>query len=172
MFSLLPGLSPEKSRAHSGHQWLCFHSSYDKMEYAKPAAAVNLAHNSVEHLDFKEHKLTDAERAWASAKFSRDWKDIKDKKFFWWVRERYIIVIGVAGDTDALPTLKNILAGDVKDRCVYYAINAITRLTREDKRDHFCQPQLWLKILPVWAMCKRQLSRRQHSGLLLDVWVL
>ena len=50
------------------------------------------------------------------------------------MRERYIITIGVVGDATALPTLLNILEGDPKDRCVYYAINAVTRLTKQDLR--------------------------------------
>jgi hypothetical protein len=60
------------------------------------------------------------------------------------VRERYIETIGVVGDQAALPVLREILAtdpppGKPRDasdgRCIYLAINAVTRLTRTDLRD-------------------------------------
>src|SRR5262249_54029614 len=102
--------------------------------------------------DFKKHSLTDRERAWASTKFARDLKKFKDTDSrspdggdsHWWVRERYIQMIGVVGDTTALPTLREILeakrnpnktAGSSTDRCVYHAINAVTRLTKKDVRE-------------------------------------
>ncbi len=114
-----------------------------EIEYAKPRAAVFLVNEAVRRLPFKEHLLTAEERAWASAKFVRDWRKFKDLEFFWWVRERYIDMIGVVGDVTVLPTLCDILGGNLKDtlyagtdgRCVYYAINAITRLTKKDVRD-------------------------------------
>jgi hypothetical protein len=52
--------------------------------------------------------------------------------------------IGVVGDESALPILREILAieppmGKPRDasdeRCVYYAINAVARLTKKDLRD-------------------------------------
>jgi hypothetical protein len=116
--------------------WAGYHGSSTEVEYAKPRAAVNLTREAIKGLDFKEHTLTEVERGWASAKFARDWKRFKDSKFHWWVRERYIMTIGVIGDPTALPTLREILGGDPKDRCVYHAINAVTRLTKKDVRDN------------------------------------
>ena len=51
--------------------WAGYESSVAELEYAKPLAAVNLAQEAVKGLDFKDHKLTDLERAWASEKFAR-----------------------------------------------------------------------------------------------------
>jgi hypothetical protein len=60
------------------------------------------------------------------------------------VRERYIETVGVVGDKAALPVLRDILATDPPKgkrrdasdgRCVYLAINAVTRLTKTDVRD-------------------------------------
>jgi NADPH-dependent ferric siderophore reductase len=67
-----------------------------------------------------------------------------------WVRERYTMAIGVIGDESALPALRDILErapaerhkhdspdidmSNSQDRKVYYAINAITRLTKKDVR--------------------------------------
>ena len=59
---------------------------------------------------------------------------IKDLGYHWWVREEYIIIVGVVGDCIALSVLQNLLQGEPKDRCTYYAINAITRLTKKDVR--------------------------------------
>jgi hypothetical protein len=115
--------------------WAGYWYSDAEVGFAKPQAAVALARAAVKGLDFKEHTLTEEERGWASAKFARDWKTIKDLEFYWWVRERYIIMIGVVGDTSALSALRDALQGDPKDRCVYYAINAITRLTKKDVRN-------------------------------------
>jgi hypothetical protein len=123
--------------------WAGYQGSLTEAEYAKPQAAVALAREAVEGLDFKKHTLTDEERGWASVKFARDWKKFKDLEFHWWVRERYIQTIGVVGDKAALPVLCDILASDPakdrasgasEDRCVYYAINAVTRLTKTDVR--------------------------------------
>jgi len=110
------------------------------VDFAKPRAAVRLAWEAVKGLDIKDHTLTDGERAWASAKFARDWKKFKGLEFHWWVRERYIETVGVVGDKAALPVLRDILAADPPwgasdGRCVYYAINAVTRLTKKDVRD-------------------------------------
>jgi hypothetical protein len=114
------------------------------LNYARPQAATILAREAIKGLDFKDHALTEADRAWASAKFGRDWKTIKDADFHWWVRERYIVTIGIVGDATALPTLRDILAAEPPkeksqrasdDRIVYHAINAVTRLTKKDVRD-------------------------------------
>jgi hypothetical protein len=115
--------------------WAGYRASGQEVSYGKPRAAVALARAAVSGLAFKEHTLTAAERRWASAKFTRDWTKFRDLDFHWWVRERYIIMIGVVGDKTALPTLRAILGGDPKDRRVYYAINAVTRLTKKDVRD-------------------------------------
>jgi hypothetical protein len=115
--------------------WAGYKGSSDESKYAKPQASVSLVRAAVENIDFKEHTLTDEERSWASANFTRDWKRFKDLKSHWWVRERYIILTGVVGDATALPTLREILGGDPNDHCVYYAVNAITRLAKKDLRD-------------------------------------
>jgi hypothetical protein len=124
--------------------WAGYEGSRAEPELAKPRAAVRLAREAIKGLDFKDHTLTDGERAWASAKFACDWKKFKGQDFHWWVRERYIETVGVVGDEAALPVLRDILAteppqGKPRDasdgRCVYYAINAVTRLTKQDVRD-------------------------------------
>ena len=115
--------------------WAGYWGSDSEISFAKPQAAVKLAHAAIESLDFKAHALTEEERGWASAKFARDWKKIKDAEFHWWVRERYIIMVGMVGDSSALYALRDALQRDPKDRCVYHAINAVTRLTKQDIRD-------------------------------------
>jgi hypothetical protein len=124
--------------------WAGYEGSGTEPDFAKPRAAVRLARETVNGLDFKEHALTDGDRAWASAKFSRDWTNFKGQQFHWWVRERYIETIGVVGDKAAFPVLSDILSADPpkgeprtasNGRCVYYAINAVTRLTKRDVRD-------------------------------------
>ena len=78
------------------------------------------------------------------SKFARDRKDFEGLEFHWWVQERYIETIGVVGDKSAFPVLREILATDPPKekprdasdgRCVYLAINAVTRLTKKDVRD-------------------------------------
>lgn len=115
--------------------WAGYNSSHNELNFAKPKAAVALARDAVKGLEFKEHGLTDEERGWASAKFARAWKKFKGLGSHWWVRERYIMMIGVVGDKAALTTLRDALGGDPNDRCVYHAINAIIRLTKKDVRD-------------------------------------
>ena len=137
--------------------WSGYASSLDEARYAKPAVAVAIAREMTKTLEFAEHVLSDEERRWASAKFSRDMKkfreieNVKDMELsYWWVRERYTMAIGVIGDPSSLPALREILqrapaerhkydsdAIDMsrsQDRKVYYAINAITRLTKKDVR--------------------------------------
>jgi hypothetical protein len=92
--------------------WAGYEGSQTEPEFAKPRAAVLLALESVKGLDFKDHSATAEERAWASAKFTRDWKKFKGLEFHWWVRERYIQMAGVAGDESALPALREILAAE------------------------------------------------------------
>jgi hypothetical protein len=122
-------------KALVGLDWAGYEGSSEELNFAKPRAVVTLAREAVKRLDFKAHTLTGTERAWASAKFARDWEKFKGLESHWWVRERYIITIGVVGDATAFPTLRDILGGDPKDRDVYYAINAVTRLTKTDVRD-------------------------------------
>jgi len=116
------------------HNWAGYPGNRREIEYAKPLVAVTLAHDAVKGLDFMEYTLSEGERAWASAKFARDLNKFKDLKQHWWVRERYIITIGVIGDAAAFPMLREILHGDPTDRDVYHAINAVTRLTKTDVR--------------------------------------
>jgi hypothetical protein len=124
--------------------WAGYEGSGAELEFAKPRAAVRLAQEAVKGLNFKDHALTAGERAWASGKFARDWKKFKGLDFHWWVRERYIQTVGVVGDEAALPVLREILATEPPKvtaressdgRCVYYAINAVIRLTKKDVRD-------------------------------------
>lgn len=124
--------------------WAGYWSTDDEVNFAKPQATVSLVQDVVKGLDLKAHTLTEEERTWASTKFTRDWKAFKDRTFYWWVQERYIETIGVVGDKAALPVLWDILAADPPKgmpregsdgRCVYYAINAVTRLTKKDVRD-------------------------------------
>ena len=116
-------------------EWAGYEGSLGEADYAQPRAAVCLAREAVKGLDFTEHALTEEERVWASMKFARDWKRIESRQFYWWVRERYIVMIGIVGDSAALPTLRGILEGNAHERCVRYAIDAVTRLTKKDVRD-------------------------------------
>ena len=125
----------EKNETLVDLDWAGYWGSDHEIDFAKPQATVDLARETIKGLDFKEHILTEEERGWASAKFVRDWKKIKDAEFDWWVRERYIIMVGVVGDASALSSLRDALRRTPKDRCVYYAINAITRLTKQDVRN-------------------------------------
>jgi hypothetical protein len=123
--------------------WAGYEGSETELEFARPRAATLLAREAIKGLDFEDHALTERERAWASAKFARDWQRFKGSEYHWWVRERYIQTIGVVGDKSVLPALRDILAAppqekprDASDsRCIYYAINAVTRLTKRDTRD-------------------------------------
>src|SRR5205807_1560236 len=89
--------------------WAGYQSSSSEPDFAKPRAVVRLGQETVEGLELKDHTLTDAERAWASAKFARDWKKFKRLESHGWVRERYVETIGVVGDRSALPVLREIL---------------------------------------------------------------
>jgi hypothetical protein len=133
-------------------EWAGYWCDRKEADFAKPQAAVTLAREAVEMLEFKDYTLNKEDREWASAKFNRDWMLFKNAEFHWWVRERYIMMIGVAGEKSALSTLRGILprdpgeespmstilgilSRDPRDRSVYYAINAITRITKIDVRD-------------------------------------
>jgi hypothetical protein len=115
--------------------WAGYLHGHTEMVRAKPQAAVAAARAAIESLDFKEHTLTPEERAWASAKFTRDWEKYKILETHWWVVFRAITMIAVVGDTSALPALRDILQGDSSDHAFYLAINAVTRLTKKDVRD-------------------------------------
>jgi hypothetical protein len=125
-----------KNKTLIEQSWAGYPGNRTEVECAKPKAAVAIARAAIKDLEFKDHALTDEDRKWASAKFNRDWSEQKDSRNYWWVRERYIITIGVVGDASVLPTLQEILTtGNPKDRCVYHAVNAVTRLTNEDVRE-------------------------------------
>ena len=115
--------------------WAGYEGDLHEAEYARPQAAVGLVREAVEGLDFTDHALTEEERAWASLKFARDWNKTQNWLSYWWVRERYLVMIGVVGDRAALSTLRGILEGSTYERCLRYAINAVTRLTKKDVRD-------------------------------------
>src|SRR5690606_2296992 len=61
-------------RTHLDLDWAGYDGSRAEAEYARPLAVVKLAGAVVQGLDFKEPSLTDRDRAWASARFARDWK--------------------------------------------------------------------------------------------------
>ncbi len=115
--------------------WAGYKSSLGEVEYKKPQIAVELVHEAMEKLKFKAYTLTAADRTWASERFVRHWEKHQKAEFYWWVNERAIVTIGVVGDATALPALRNAMAGDPKKHSVYLAINAITRLTKNDLRD-------------------------------------
>lgn len=112
-----------------------YQGSANELKSAKPKAMTTIALQAIKQIQFKDYVLTKEDRVWISAKFGRDWKAFLKEEFHWWVRERSIMLVGVVGDVSALPVLKEILGRDPKDRSVYYAINAITRLTSKDMRE-------------------------------------
>ncbi|HXX92687.1 MAG TPA: HEAT repeat domain-containing protein, partial [Planctomycetota bacterium] len=113
-----------------------YRGTLEEPKYAKVLAMTNLVEATMKTLDLKDHVLDDADRSWVSQRFIRDWNRIKgEKSFYWWVQERLLIIVGAAGDGSALPLLGTIIReGDPKDRKVYYAINAATRLLGKDVR--------------------------------------
>ncbi|MCE9567942.1 MAG: hypothetical protein K8U57_38570 [Planctomycetes bacterium] len=133
--------------------WAGYYGSDTEVEFAKALAMTNLTSDAVERLELRPYTLTAEERGWVSDKFVHDWARFAGSDSHWWVRERYLITVGVAGDAAALPALRDILAGgdsvdrheaairDIlgdgasDDRCVYYAINAVTRLVGTDVRE-------------------------------------
>jgi hypothetical protein len=117
------------------HDWAGYFHPDTEIERAKPSAAVGLAQRAIMPLDLVQHTLTEKERSWASIKFDRDWNRFKNSQSHWWVRYRAIQTIGVVGNFSALLTLRGILEDNSAEFAVYYAINAITRLTKTDVRD-------------------------------------
>jgi len=128
----------DKDKAHIDWNWAGYTGESEEHNYAKPGTALLRVNDAYTKLGAKDSKLSDSERGWASAKLARDWKGIQGSDF-WWVRERYIDLIGHVGDKSALPTLKEVLKGKSLDhsdgRCIYNAVNAVTRLTGIDLRD-------------------------------------
>jgi hypothetical protein len=118
--------------------WAGYPSSIAEIEYAKPDAVVNLTREAIADIPLREDSLSRTDRSWASAKFLREWKEISNREFHWWVAERYLITIGVLGDKTVIPTLTQVMQAKISDgpddRRIYYAINAITRLTGKDVR--------------------------------------
>ena len=117
------------------YDWAGYAGSLNEIQYAKPSAALALVRETTADLDFRDHDLTGKERDWAGAKFARDWTKFRDRDFYWWVQERYLVVIGVVGNATAVPLLQSILETEPKGRCLYHAINAVTRLTKKDLRE-------------------------------------
>ena len=132
------------------YNWAGYRSTFDDIAYTKPQAMVALAQEAIKGLEFKEYVLTEADRRWASEKFIRDIKVLSNMQFTWWVKERYIIMIGSVGDITALPALRDFLRMNAEptNRLVYYAINAITRITKKDVRDKPVEEMDLEKTLP------------------------
>jgi hypothetical protein len=124
-----------KGKAVLDLDWAGYESAREAAWFARPRAAVATAREAVQGLDFEPHALTREDRAWASGRFAREWSGYKGQGGHWWVTGRSIITVGVVGDAAALPVLRGLLAGDAKDQNVYFAINAVTRLTGKDVRD-------------------------------------
>jgi hypothetical protein len=118
--------------------WAGYSNSVDEPDYAKPEIAVALAREALAKTKLDESSLSPTERRWASTKFVEDWRRLAGRQFYWWVAERLIRMVGVIGDDTALATLAQIagrnVSGGPDDRRIYYAINAITRLTGKDVR--------------------------------------
>lgn len=118
--------------------WAGYPTSFDEVEYTKPRIAVALAKKALSKIALAEHTLNPAERTLVSSRFVANWKKYKDRTFYWWVRERAIMITGVAGDKSSLSTLTDIISGSIKgdpaDRLIYYGINAVTRITGKDVR--------------------------------------
>jgi hypothetical protein len=131
--------------------WCGAPGSQEQLKYPKPQAAMRLVEEVVWSLDFKEYKLTDDDRAWASAKFFRDWKTLAKNEETWWVQDRAFSVIGEVGDNSVLPIFRDILNEEpvkvdpddprteqgkqMQEYGWYRAINAATRLLKKDVRD-------------------------------------
>jgi hypothetical protein len=114
--------------------WAGYHGSLGEIKYAKPKAVVALVRDAVEGIAFKPHTLTDADRVWASAKFVRDWDRTESNDGYWWVHERALIMIGLAGDASALPTLNRVLDNNRKDRYRFDARHAFRKLLLQTPR--------------------------------------
>ena len=136
--------------------WAGYSSGTEEPKYAPAVACSALARDAVAKLKSENHKLTDAERRWTSDKFLRLWKS-KDDGNGWWVRERAIITVGVIGDATVLPVLRDVIA-DGKDRNVYYAINAVTRLTGKDVREKPVEDMDLEKVRPKVLQMLKELE--------------
>jgi hypothetical protein len=120
-----------------GDEFAGYRGSMNEPKYAKVLAMTHLVEAAMKTLDLKDYVLDEMDRSWVSQRFIRDWKRSKaGESFYWWVEERLLIIVGAAGDRSALPLLGTIIReGDPKDRKVYHAINAATRLLGKDVRD-------------------------------------
>lgn len=121
------------------YDWASYDGSGEEPHFAVPRAIAGLAAKSVKSANAKEYEFTAADRAWASARFNRDWPKFEKSKTHWWVKYRYLSLIGVLGNEDVFPTLrKQLNAFDPQKsetaRTTYYTINAATRLTKTDVR--------------------------------------
>jgi hypothetical protein len=118
--------------------WAGYWNSLEEFDFAKPNISVSLTREAVSKIPLAEYSLNSEERRWMSTKFIEDWKRIKDRDYYWWVSERLIIMIGPLGDNTVIPTLLEIInerpTGGPADRRIYYAINAITRISGKDVR--------------------------------------
>ncbi len=121
------------------HDWAGYSNSNDERRYAVPRAIAALAARSIKSANAKDYELTAADRSWASRRFNRDWQKFDKSKTHWWVRNRYLSMIGLLGDKSVYPTLSKVLREHDPNQkpgqfAVYYAINAATRLTKTDVR--------------------------------------
>lgn len=124
------------------YDWAGYSGSMDAYKYAKPSVMVDLAKAAIKDVKFADHVLTTNERTWSSQRFINDWKRYVRQPFYWWVGERYIMLIGFIGDKTAIPALVSIMdlysrpdRPDPEKRNSYYAVNALTRIIGEDVRD-------------------------------------
>lgn len=118
--------------------WAGYASSFDEIDYVKPHTIVGIARKAIAKVNLTDYSLTTADRRWASGKFVNDWKSFSEREFYWWVGERLLIMIGALGDRSVIPTLLEVIQRNItdgpSDRKIYYAINAVTRLTGRDVR--------------------------------------
>lgn len=117
-------------RAIAEGQYAGYRGSSGEPTYAKPSAALSAVNEWIGSVEMKDQEPTADERAWVSAKFARDWGTFTEHDF-WWVRERYLQLLGRAGDTASYAALRKVIEGGEK-RELYYAINAAARLLGKD----------------------------------------
>lgn len=115
-----------------------YRSSSDAPHYARVRAATDLIEDALKAVVLAELPADRIDRVWVTDRFLRDWDRLsRNKSSCWWVQERLLVIVGRLGDGRSLPRLAAIIRdGDAKDRKVYYAINAATRLLGRDVRTH------------------------------------
>jgi hypothetical protein len=59
--------------------WAGYECSLEEMKFAKPKAAIACVRDAISRITFKEHTLTERDKAWASAKFIRNWKKCENQ---------------------------------------------------------------------------------------------